>query len=82
MRFEDILHGHISSGVAMTLMIIVLAFFIFMSVKMFKKSKDKSVSNKKQAKNYGTLFAIAAIVIVLIMVGSVFLHYHISIKDS
>lgn len=80
MGFEDILHGHIPFGVSITLLIIVLAFFVFLSVKMFKKSNDKSKSNHKQAKNYGILFTVSAAVVFLITISAILMHYHISIK--
>jgi hypothetical protein len=51
-----------------------------MSARMFKKSKDKTNSNEKQAKTYGILFALASGATLLILVAAFFLHYHISIK--
>ena len=80
MGFDDILHGHIPFGVAVFLLVLVLGFFIFMSARMFKKSKDKTNSNEKQAKTYGILFALASGATLLILVAAFFLHYHISIK--
>lgn len=77
MSFVEYLHGHAPFGVAMVLLIFVLGFFIFMAARMFKKSKNKSTS---RAKKYGIFFSLGAAVVVLIMIASVAVHYHFSLK--
>jgi len=64
MGIEDVIHGHVPFGVAIGLLVVVLGFFLYLTIKMFRKSK---------AKKYRVLFLIATIaVLALIVVTSAF----------
>ena len=85
MSFEEIIHGHIPFSVAIVILLLVLAFFIYMAVKMFRNyNNDKSPdlqSEKKKAKTYGILFAVCSGITGLVIIMACMLHYHISIKN-
>lgn len=71
--------GHVPFGVFLTLLLAVIGIFIWLSVRMYNKSKtEKNESNRTKAKEFGLTFALLAGLFGMFLIIACVRHWHIT----
>lgn len=66
--------GHFPFGFSIGLLCLVLALFVYLAVKMYKKSEESDRHMK-----HAILFTVLSVIVLLLIATAVIQHYHIHI---